>query len=82
MKSLTVLISVFLAVAVVGPAVAQSDLLKIPDESASEPAPEEESVKPDWTDPEAQPPDVGINDDPTPFDPADVGSGSSPLEPN
>lgn len=80
MKSLTVLLSVLFAVAVVVPAVAQSELLKIPDESEIEPAPEEEGVRPEWADPEARSPDVGVNDDPTPFDPADVGSGPSPLE--
>lgn len=82
MKSLTVVVSVLFAVAVVVPAVAQSELLKIPDESEIETAPEEEGVRPDWADPEAQPPDVGVNDDPTPFDPAKPGSNPSPLEPD
>lgn len=45
-------------------------------------SPNYEGYRPAWANPYAQPDELGVNDDPTPFDPADVDSGPSPLEPD
>jgi hypothetical protein len=36
--------------------------------------------RPAWANPYAEPSDLGVNDDPTPFYPSDVDSGPSPFE--
>jgi hypothetical protein len=41
--------------------------------------PAQQGYRPPWADPYAEPPMPGIENDPTPFDPADVDSGPSPL---
>ena len=41
-----------------------------------------QGYRPAWANPYALPPEVGINDDPTPFFPADVDDGASPLDPD
>ncbi len=45
-------------------------------------SPDYEGYRPAWANPYAEPGDVGVNDDPTPFDPADVDSGPNPLDPD
>jgi len=52
------------------------------EDSNSLASPDYEGYRPAWANPYAEPPEVGINDDPTPFDPADVDSGPSPLDPD
>lgn len=44
-------------------------------------APDYRGYRPAWADPYAEPSGLGINDDPTPFDPSDVEGGPSPLDP-
>ena len=46
--------------------------------AAQQPEPSE-GYRPPWADPYAKPPMPGIENDPTPFNPADVDSGPSPL---
>ena len=55
---------------------------RIDDDPHSLASPNYEGYRPDWANPYAEPEDLGVNDDPTPFNPADVDSGPSPLEPN
>ena len=45
-------------------------------------SPNYDGYRPAWANPYAQPQDLGVNDDPTPFDPADVDSGPDPLDPH
>ncbi len=45
-------------------------------------SPNYRGYRPAWANPYAEPDELGVNDDPTPFDPADVDSGPSPLEPD
>jgi hypothetical protein len=46
------------------------------------PPPDEgEDYRPPWADPDAKPPEAGIDDDPTQFNPTNV-DGSSPLDNN
>jgi len=59
----------------------ESEPLKPPTHSLSEqPPPEDRIYIPSWADPYGQMPDVGINDDATPFDPSDLNTGRSPLD--
>lgn len=55
---------------------------RVKDDPHSLASPNYEGYRPAWANPYAQPEELGVNDDPTPFDPADVDSGPSPLEPN
>lgn len=55
---------------------------RVEDEPHSLASPNYEGYRPAWANPYAEPEELGVNDDPTPFDPADVDSGPSPLEPN
>lgn len=55
---------------------------RIKDDPHSLASPNYEGYRPDWANPYAEPEEPGVNDDPTPFNPADVDSGPSPLEPN
>lgn len=50
---------------------------------ANPPPPDEgdQDYKPPWADPDAKPPEPGIDDDPTPFNPSDV-DGKSVLDNN
>jgi hypothetical protein len=52
------------------------------DESMSLASPNYPGYRPAWANPYAEPEELGVNDDPTPFDPADVDSGPSPLDPD
>ncbi len=45
-------------------------------------SPDYQGYRPDWANPYAQPRELGVNDDPTPFNPADVDSGPNPLDPD
>ena len=46
-------------------------------ESRTAPPPEsDEGYRPRWADPDAKPPEPGIENDPTPFNPADVDGNS------
>lgn len=56
---------------------------------AAPPGDGEPGNRPRWADPNAAPPQPGIENDPTPFDPADVGTNAdtlnnniNPLDPN
>jgi hypothetical protein len=40
-------------------------------------SPDYKGYRPAWANPYADPPEIGINDDPTPFYPSDVDSGGS-----
>jgi hypothetical protein len=40
-------------------------------------SPDYQGYRPAWANPYADPPEIGINDDPTPFYPSDVDSGGS-----
>lgn len=59
------------------PATIESESLDDPNSLAS---PNYRGYRPAWANPYAEPPYVGVNDDPTPFDPADVDSGPSPFQ--
>lgn len=50
------------------------------DESQSLAAPNYRGYRPAWANPYAEPSDLGVNDDPTPFDPSDVDSGPLPFD--
>jgi len=52
------------------------------DDPRSLASPNYEGYRPAWANPYADPPEIGVNDDPTPFDPSDVDSGPSPLDPD
>ena len=41
-----------------------------------------QGYRPRWADPNAKPPEPGIENDPTPFDPADVDANSDTLNNN
>jgi hypothetical protein len=83
MKNVSVLITILAAMAATVPAAAQDGETPPPqDESSAPVSPDDEAAPPPWADPNVQPPDIGVNDDRTPFNPADVGGGSSPLEPD
>jgi hypothetical protein len=45
-------------------------------------SPDYEGYRPAWANPYAEPPEMGVNDDPTPFYPSDVDSGPDPLDPD
>jgi hypothetical protein len=40
-------------------------------------SPDYKGYRPAWANPYADPPEIGVNDDPTPFYPSDVDSGDS-----
>jgi hypothetical protein len=46
------------------------------------PAEPETGYRPRWADPNAKPPEPGIENDPTPFDPADVDANTDTLNNN
>jgi hypothetical protein len=46
------------------------------------PAEPEAGYRPRWADPNAKPPEPGIENDPTPFDPADVDANTDTLNNN
>lgn len=52
------------------------------EDSMSLASPNYPGYRPAWANPYAEPEELGVNDDPTPFDPADVDSGPSPLDPD
>jgi hypothetical protein len=45
-------------------------------------SPDYEGYRPAWANPYAEPDEIGVNDDPTPFYPSDVDSGPNPLDPD
>jgi hypothetical protein len=45
-------------------------------------SPNYRGYRPDWANPYAEPRALGVNDDPTPFNPSDVDSGPNPLDPD
>ena len=49
---------------------------------AAAPAEPEAGYRPRWADPNAKPPAPGIENDPTPFDPADVDANTDSLNNN
>jgi hypothetical protein len=49
---------------------------------AAAPIENNEGYRPRWADPNAKPPEPGIENDPTPFDPAEVGANSDTLNNN
>ena len=49
---------------------------------AAAPAEPEAGYRPRWADPNAKPPQPGIENDPTPFDPADVDANTDTLNNN
>ena len=49
---------------------------------AAAPAEPEAGYRPRWADPNAKPPEPGIENDPTPFDPADVDANTDSLNNN
>jgi hypothetical protein len=49
---------------------------------AAAPAAPEAGYRPRWADPNAKPPEPGIENDPTPFDPADVDANTDTLNNN
>lgn len=52
------------------------------DDPRSLASPDYEGYRPAWANPYAEPGEIGVNDDPTPFYPSDVDSGPNPLEPD
>jgi hypothetical protein len=52
------------------------------DDPRSLASPDYEGYRPAWANPYAEPGEIGVNDDPTPFYPSDVDSGPSPLDPD
>jgi hypothetical protein len=78
-----VLLIVFVAAdAPFAAAAREPDPLPPPGDSTTLASPDYEGYRPAWADPYAGMPDLGINDDPTPFDPGDGDSGPNPLEPD
>ena len=51
------------------------------DDPRSLASPDYQGYRPAWANPYAEPEELGVNDDPTPFNPADVDSGPNPLDP-
>jgi hypothetical protein len=49
---------------------------------APPPVEENQGYRPRWADPDAKPPQPGIENDPTPFDPSDVDANSDTLNNN
>lgn len=49
---------------------------------APAPVEKEPGYRPRWADPDANPPEPGIENDPTPFDPVDVDANSDTLNNN
>ena len=49
---------------------------------AAAPIENDEGYRPRWADPNAKPPEPGIENDPTPFDPAEVDANSDTLNNN
>lgn len=45
-------------------------------------SPNYQGYRPAWANPYAEPGEIGVNDDPTPFYPSDVDSGPNPLDPD
>jgi hypothetical protein len=45
-------------------------------------SPNYRGYRPAWANPYAEPEELGVNDDPTPFYPSDVDSGPNPLDPD
>ena len=52
------------------------------DDPRSLASPDYQGYRPAWANPYAEPEELGVNDDPTPFNPADVDSGPNPLDPD
>ena len=52
------------------------------DDPRSLASPDYEGYRPAWANPYAEPGELGVNDDPTPFYPSDVDSGPNPLDPD
>jgi hypothetical protein len=52
------------------------------DDPRSLASPDYQGYRPAWANPYAEPGELGVNDDPTPFDPSDVDSGPNPLDPD
>jgi hypothetical protein len=51
------------------------------DDPRSLASPNYRGYRPAWANPYAEPEELGVNDDPTPFNPSDVDSGPNPLDP-
>ena len=49
---------------------------------ATPPVENNQGYRPPWANPDAKPPEPGIENDPTPFDPSDVDSNSDALNNN
>lgn len=49
------------------------------EKAAPPPVEQNEGYRPRWADPNAKPPEPGIENDPTPFNPADVDANSDTL---
>jgi hypothetical protein len=52
------------------------------DDPRSLASPDYQGYRPAWANPYAEPGEIGVNDDPTPFYPSDVDSGPNPLDPD
>lgn len=84
MKHIGILLGVLAGMVAYAP-FAAADLehapLQPPTYSLTEQPPQEDRVYiPSWADPYGQMPDLGINDDPTPFYPSDIDTGRSPFD--
>jgi len=86
MRNLGVLLAVLpiliVAHAPLAAASREGEPYQIENDSQSLASPDYQGYRPAWANPYAEPGDVGVNDDPTPFYPSDVDSGPSPLDPD
>lgn len=73
-----------LSLAQMSAAAARGDDERLPpqDDETSLASPNYRGYRPAWANPYAEPNMLGVNDDPTPFDPSDVDSGPDPLDPD
>ena len=75
------LTTLFAPPAVAGAPATKDNSVEI-EKPAAAPADTEQGYRPRWADPNAKPPEPGIENDPTTFDPADVGVNTDQLNNN
>lgn len=80
--ALSLLLAATLMLAPLGVSARETSEIPGDEDTTSLASPNYQGYRPAWANPYADPEELGINDDPTPFDPADVDSGASPLDPD
>ncbi len=75
------LVSLFLLPAAAGSAAKPGTSVEV-EKPTPPPIENDQGYRPRWANPDAKPPEPGIENDPTPFDPADVDANSDTLNNN